>query len=71
MRAVEAAGARLIVLEPDGASIGHIGLYPMSRRRVEEVGVAAAAEAQAYQRRGPIKARLAGLWGASSEAGSL
>jgi NTE family protein len=71
MRAVEAAGARLIVLEPDGASIGHIGLNPMSRRRIEEVGVAAAAEAQAYLQRGPIKARLAGLWGASSEAGSL
>jgi NTE family protein len=63
MRAVEESGARLIVLEPDGPSIGHIGLNPMSRRRVEEVGLAAAAEVQANLRRPSIRARLAGLPG--------
>jgi len=59
-RAVEESGARLIVLEPDGPSVGHIGLNPMSRRRIEEVGLAASAEVQAYLRRPSITARLAG-----------
>jgi NTE family protein len=61
MRAVEESGARLIVLEPDGPSIGRIGLNPMSRRRVEEVGLAASAEVQAYLRRPSIRARLASV----------
>jgi NTE family protein len=60
-RAVRRAGARLIVLEPDGPSIGLIGLNPMSRRRVEEVGIAAAIEVQAYLRRPSVREALAGL----------
>jgi len=60
-RAVRRAGARLVVLEPDGPSIGLIGLNPMSRRRVEDVGVAAAMEVQAYLRRPSIRDELAGL----------
>jgi hypothetical protein len=46
MRAVEGAGAWLVVLEPDRRSIDLIGLNPMSRRQVEKVGVAAALEVQ-------------------------
>jgi NTE family protein len=61
MRAVEGAGARLVVLEPDGLSIDLIGLNPMSRRRVEEVGVAAAAEVQRYLQQPSVRAKLAGL----------
>lgn len=61
MRAVERAGARLVVLEPDGRSVDLIGLNPMSRRRVEEVGVAAAVEVQAYLRQPSVRAKLAGL----------
>lgn len=61
MRAVERSGARLVVLEPDGRSIRLIGLNPMSRRRVEEVGVAAAVEVQQYLRRPGIRERLEGL----------
>src|SRR5205814_3300523 len=51
MRAVGRAGARLVLLEPDGSSIDLIGLNPMSRERVEEVGLAAAAEVQEHLRR--------------------
>jgi NTE family protein len=61
MRAVERAGARLVVLEPDGRSIDLIGLNPMSRRRVEEVGLAAAFEVQAYLRQPAVSRQLAGL----------
>jgi hypothetical protein len=61
MRAVERAGARLVVLEPDGRSIDLIGLNPMSRRRVEEVGVAAAVEVQRYLRQPSVRPKLAGL----------
>jgi len=60
-RAVRRAGARLVVLEPEGPTIGLIGLNPMSRRRVEEVGIAAAIEVQAYLRRPEIRDALAGL----------
>jgi NTE family protein len=61
MRAVERSGARLVVLEPDGRSIDLIGLNPMSRRGVEEVGVAAAVEVTEYLRRPEVVAKLAGL----------
>ncbi len=61
MRAVERAGARLVVLEPDGSSIDLIGLNPMSRERVEEVGQAAAAEVQEHLRRPSVRRLLAGL----------
>ena len=61
MRAVERAGTRLVVLEPDGRSIDLIGLNPMSRRRVEEVGVVAAVEVEAYLRQPSVRAKLAGL----------
>jgi NTE family protein len=58
VRAVERSGAGVVVLEPDGRSIDLIGFNPMSRRRVEEVGVAAAAEVGAYVRRPAVRARL-------------
>jgi NTE family protein len=61
MRVVERAGAHLLVLEPHGRSIDLIGLNPMSRRRVEEVGMAAAAEVQLHLRQPSIQAKLAGL----------
>lgn len=61
MRAVERTGARLVVLEPEGRSIGLIGLNPMSRRRVEEVGAAAVVEVRAYLRRPAVRRMLAGL----------
>jgi NTE family protein len=61
VRAVERSGARVVVLEPDGRSIDLIGFNPMSSHRVEEVGVAAAAEVGAYVRRPAVSARLAGL----------
>lgn len=61
MRAVEEAGARLVVLEPDGWSINLIGLNPMSSRRVDEVGVAAAIEVQSYLQRPSVRLKLAGL----------
>jgi hypothetical protein len=61
MRAVERAGARLVVLEPDGRSIDLIGLNPMSRRRVEEVGVAASAEVRRYLREPSVRPKLVGL----------
>lgn len=60
-RAVRRAGARLVLLEPDGRSIGLIGLNPLSRRRAEEVGIAAAIEVQAYLRRPSIREAMAGL----------
>ena len=61
MRAVERAGTLLVVAEPDGRSIDLIGLNPMSRRRVEEVGVAAAIEVQAYLQQPSVSWKLAGL----------
>jgi NTE family protein len=61
MRAVERSGARLVVLEPDGRSIDLIGFNPMSRRRVEEVGGAAAAEVRRYLRQPSVGTKLAGL----------
>lgn len=61
VRAVERAGAQLVVLEPDGRSIDLIGLNPMSRRRVEEVGVAAAIEAREHLRRPEVSRALAGI----------
>jgi len=61
MRAVERAGATLVVLEPDGRSIELIGLNPMSRRRVEEVGVAAAAEVRRCLRQRSVQPKVAGL----------
>jgi NTE family protein len=67
MRAVERSGARLVVLEPDGRSIGLIGLNPMSRRGVEEVGVAAAVEVMEYLRRPAVRALLTGLGGREGE----
>jgi NTE family protein len=67
MRAVERSGTRLAVLEPEGRSIALIGLNPMSRRRVEEVGVAAAIEVGAYLRRPAVSARLEGLKGLDEE----
>jgi NTE family protein len=67
MRAVERSGAQLVVLEPEGRSIALIGLNPMSRRRVEEVGVAAAVEVGAYLRRPPVWARLEALVGLDEE----
>jgi NTE family protein len=63
MRAVERSGARLVVLEPDGRSIDLIGLNPMSRRGVEEVGLAAAVEVGAHLRRPAVRARLEALKG--------
>jgi len=68
MRAVERSGSRLVVLEPDRRSIDLIGLNPMSRRRVEEVGVAAALEVAAHLRRPDVRARLAGLGGSGRAA---
>lgn len=67
IRAVERSGARLVVLEPEGRSIDLIGLNPMSRRRVEEVGVAAAIEVAAYLRQPAVMARLDGLKGLDGE----
>ncbi|HXM58120.1 MAG TPA: patatin-like phospholipase family protein [Candidatus Dormibacteraeota bacterium] len=61
MRAVERGGAQLVVLEPDGRSIDLIGLNPMSRHRVEEVGVAAALEVQEYVQHPSVSRKLAGL----------
>jgi NTE family protein len=61
MRAVELTGARLVVLEPNGRSIDLIGLNPMSRRRVEEVGIAAAAEVRRYLSQASVERKLAGL----------
>jgi hypothetical protein len=58
MRGVEGTGIRLIVIEPDGRSIGLIGLNPMSRRQVAEVGVAASAEVRRYVHR----RRSGGSW---------
>ena len=44
------------MLEPEGRSIDLIGFNPMSRRRVEEVGVAAADEVGKYLRQ--VRLRL-------------
>jgi NTE family protein len=65
MRAVEGSGTRLVVIEPDGRSIGLIGLNPMSRRQVAEVGVAASAEVRRYVQQPAVRRKLAGL-GASA-----
>ena len=61
MRAVEGTGIRLVVIEPDGRSIGLIGLNPMSRRQVAEVGVAASAEVRRYVQQPAVRRKLAGL----------
>jgi hypothetical protein len=61
MRAVERTGTRLVVIEPAGRSIGLIGLYPMSRRQVAEVGVAGSAEVRRYVQRPAVRRKLAGL----------
>jgi NTE family protein len=61
MRAVERGGAQLVVLEPEGRSIDLIGLNPMSRHRVEDVGVAAAMEVREYLRQPLVSSKLAGL----------
>src|SRR2546429_1842345 len=60
-RAVERTGKRLVLLEPDRPSIGLIGLKPMSRRRVEEIGRAAAIEVREYLGRPAVSDLLAGL----------
>ncbi len=65
MRALEGSGTRLVVIEPDGRSIGLIGLNPMSRRQVAEVGVAASAEVRRYVQQPAVRRKLAGL-GASA-----
>jgi NTE family protein len=62
-RAVERAGVRVLLLEPDGRSIGLIGLNPMSRRRTSEIGLAAATEVRAYLRRPDVAALIEGLDG--------
>ncbi len=61
MRALEGSGTRLVVIEPDGRSIGLIGLNPMSRRQVAEVGVAASAEVRRHVQQLAVKRTLAGL----------
>src|SRR5207244_12910679 len=61
MRKVERAGTRVVLLEPDGPSIVLIGLNPMSRRRVEDVGTAASIEVGSSLRRPALALALAGL----------
>lgn len=61
MRAVEQAGARVVVIEPNGRSIGLIGLNPMSRRHLADIGRACRAEVQAYLQQPVVRHKLAGL----------